>query len=104
MAAGKSRQDRRRAGRQVQEAQMKITGQQVKAARLLLGWTQSELGGQAVIRRGHLTPPPPNISEACDADRLRDPRPNHTPNAGQSFELVQTRGIEPHLKSINLQE
>jgi hypothetical protein len=36
-----------------------------------------------VIRRSHLTPPPPNISEACDADRLRDPTPND--NLGRSI-------------------
>jgi transcriptional regulator with XRE-family HTH domain len=47
---------------------MTITGQQVKAARLLLGWTQSELGGQTGLSKatiGHFETgkrPPPVLS------------------------------------------
>ena len=35
--------------RETAETRMSITPEQVKAARLLLGWTQSELGGHAGV-------------------------------------------------------
>jgi len=40
---------RRPCGRETAEDQMTITPAQVKAARLFLGWTQSELAGQAGV-------------------------------------------------------
>jgi hypothetical protein len=40
--------------------------------------------GEIVIRRGPLTPLSSKISEACDADRLRDPAPNHRKSSQRS--------------------